>query len=277
MGRHFVNADWIDYYAADGGDVTFVDCSTVEDGFDLDSRDVLSAPSVEDLLPAGLALWPRGAAWGSPDGEAPPATSVIAGLTRALLDGFAFLYARAWRLTEESRVASIVDSLADWEREYGLPDPCVTVPQSEALRRRVLAARVRSLATITPADVVRLAASFGYVVALEEPQPFRAGEATCGSYDEPSNAALAQQWVIHLHDIPTTRFEAGIGEAGIDRLLDFDIGTLECAIRRIAPGWTMPVFSLAPLPVGYMLVTENGDPITIATGAQLIAPFIPDA
>lgn len=275
MSRHYVNSAWVDYYAIDGGPVTLVDCSEAEDGIVVDTRDVLSEPEVEMLLASGLALWPRGAAWGTPDGEAPSTTTTLAGLTRALLAPFADLYRRAWRISEESRPSTIVDSLADWEQEYGLPDPCVNVEQSEELRRKVLRARVRSLATITPADVVKLAASLGYVVALEEPISFLAGESGCGD-GEVASALLDLQWVVHLNDLPTTEFEAGIGEVGITRLLDFDIGTIECAIGRIAPAWTYPVFSLAPLPVGFVLTTETGAHIVTENGAALLAPFFPD-
>jgi uncharacterized protein YmfQ (DUF2313 family) len=275
MSRHYVNSAWTDYYATDGGPVTLVDCSEVDDSISVDTRDVLSDPDVETLLPSGLALWPRGAAWGTPDGEAPSTSTVIAGLTRVLLAPFADLYRRAWRVSEESRPSTIVDSLPDWEQEYGLPDPCVSVEQSEALRRKVLRARVRSLATITPADVVKLAASLGYVVAIEEPISFLVGESGCGE-GEVASAALDLQWVVHLNDLPTSEFEAGIGEAGITRLLDFDIGTIECAVGRIAPAWTYPIFSLAPLQVGFLLTTETGAHIVTENGAALIAPLFPD-
>lgn len=271
MSRHYVNSAWSDYYGF-GGEVIFVDCSDVDGAFEIDARDVLSDPSVEDLEASALSLWPRGAAWGSPDGEPPDSASVIAGLTRALLAPLTVLYRRAWRVFEESCTSTIVESLTDWEREFGLPDPCVSAQQDAELRRRVLAHRVRSTATITPADVVRLAAFFGYVVALEEPESFKAGVSTCGGDHEVSSTALDQQFVIHLHDAPTSRFEAGIGEAGTDRLLDFDIETISCAINRIAPAWTYPTFSLAPIPVGFHLLDQNDRPLITETGLQLIAP-----
>src|SRR5690606_26795429 len=78
MSRHYVNSAWSDYYGF-GGEVFFVDCGDVDDTFAIDARDVLSDPSIEDLEASGLSLWPRGAAWGSPDGEPPDSNSVIAG------------------------------------------------------------------------------------------------------------------------------------------------------------------------------------------------------
>jgi hypothetical protein len=121
MSTWHVNDDWTDFYAVDGGPVFRVD---PDDGFsdlEIDPRDAEAAPTVEGLLYAGLSLWPSGPAWGTPDGEAPSTASRIAGLTRALLSAFAELYARAWRLTEESRVSSLVDSIDEWEDDFGLP------------------------------------------------------------------------------------------------------------------------------------------------------------
>lgn len=271
MSGWFVNAEWDNFYAFDNGDVTFITYSPQSDEFSLDARDILSAPDVETLLPGGLALWPRGAAWGTPDGEAASTTSVIAGLTRALLAPFAALYAKAWQLTDEARSGSIVDSLDEWERDYGLPDPCVTTAQTDDERRRVLRVRVRGLPTITPADIVRLAASLGFVVALEEPDAFRCGESECGSNHEPSNTGLELQWVVHIRNAPSWRFEAGIGEAGVDRLLDFDNGALMCAIRRIAPAWTYPFVSVAPLPIAFALTTHDYHALATEGGSMILA------
>lgn len=274
MSTWYVNAEWLDFWAVDGGPMVLVDCSEIANSVAIDARDLLSAPQVETLLPGGLALWPRGAAWGTPDGEAPSTISVIAALTRAILAPFAHLYARAWRLVEESCSSTLVDSLEDWERDFGLPDPCVIEPQTIDQRKTALAGRVIRLATITPADVVKLAARLGYIVALEEPDAFRVGESSCSDLDELSDTGLNQQFVIHIFDAPVWQFECGIGEVGVTRLLDFDHGALACAIRKVSPGWTYPVFSNAELPIGFHLVTETGAKIVTETGRELIAPVM---
>jgi len=274
MSTWHVNDEWTDFFAPDGGRVLLVD---PDDGFlapDIDPRDALSAPTVEGLLFSGLALWPRGSAWGTPDGEAPSTASRIAGLTRALLSTFVDLYAKAWRLTEESRAASLIDSLAEWETDFGLPSDCAGNSQSLDERLATLRARVARLATITPADVVRLAARLGYVVALEEPEAFLCGESACLGLGELSGAALDGQWVLLVRDAPFTQFEAGIGEAGADRLLDFDHGTLECEIRRIAPAWTVVVFNYAEHPIAPYLVTQSGARIVTETGKAIVMPVL---
>lgn len=275
MSVWFVNDQWPDFFPLDDGPVTYVDCRDAGLTLDLDTRDALSDPAVETLLPAALALWPRGAAWGAPGMEAPGDDTVIARLTRALLAALADLYRRAWQITLESRASTLVDSLDDWEADWGLPDACARDIEDEARRRINLRAKVARLSTITPPDFVRLAARLGYVVALEEPAPLRCGEDELGLGGEPSGAALPRQIAIHVDDLPSTQFEAGLGAAGTDRLLDFDVGTLDCAIRRQLPAWIDPCFSIAPLPVGFVLVAETGAMITVDAGSPLLAPYTP--
>lgn len=275
MSDWYVNSAWTDFFALDGGTVTRVDCSDIAPSPDIDARDALSEPEVETLLSAGLSLWPRGAAWGAPGDEAPGDGTVLAGLTRALLSPFADLYARAWRLTAESRASTIIESLEDWERDWGLPDPCTAGETDPERRLAYLRVKVAGLATVTPSDFVRLAARLGYVVAIEEPEAFRAGEGSCLDLGEPSDTGLDQQWVVHVHDVPVSQFEAGIGETGIDRLLDFDAGALECAVRRSAPGWTYPIFDYGAMPLGLALTTEDGTILVTETGLRLIAPVMP--
>lgn len=274
MSTWHVDEDWAEFYAAEGGPVFWVD---PDDGYldpAIDPRDALSAPTVEALLFSGLSLWPRGAAWGTPDGEAPGTATVIAGLTRALLSPFAGLYAMAWRLTEEARSLSLVDSLAEWESDFSLPDNCSGEAQTLEARLAILRARVARLATITPADVIRLAARLGYVTAIEEPDAFLAGESTCLGLGEVSGSALEQQWVVLVRDAPFSQFETGIGETGVDRLLDFDHGMLECEIRRISPAWTTVIFNYAEQPIAPYLVTETGALIVTETGQALLVPVL---
>jgi len=274
MSTWHINTDWAEFFAPDGGPEFWID---PDDGFtdpDIDPRDVLSAPDVEGLLFSGLSLWPRGAAWGTPDGEAPGTASVIAKLTRALLSPFADLYAKAWRVTEESRSASLVDSLEDWEADFGLPSACAGEAQTLEARLAILRARVARLATITPADVIRLAARLGYVVAIEEPDAFMAGEGSCLGLGELSDTTLESQWVILVRDAPFEQFEAGIGETGVTRLLDFNHDMLECEIRRVSPAWTIVVFNYAEQPIAPALATEDGVLIVTETGKVLVMPVL---
>ncbi len=205
--------------------------------------DALSDPSVDDLLPAGLALWPRGAAWGTPDGQAAATDTVLAGFTRALLLPFADLYRRAYGLTQESRALTLADSLADWEADFGLPDECVAPGASGAARRRALLSRVRALATITPQDFVQLAAQEGFDIAIEEPATFECGFSECGGAHSAGGRLEQVYWIVHVYSLAVDYFTCGTSECGADRLIALeDVERLQCLFRRLAPGWSQPVY-----------------------------------
>lgn len=207
--------------------------------------DALSDPSVEDLLPGGLALWPRGAAWGSPDGMAPPTISNLAGLTRVLLGPFTALYARLWRLTLESRALTLVDSLADWEADYGLPNKCSVASATTASRRQALLTRVRSNATITPQDFIRLAHEEGFDIAIEEPAVFECGFSECGGDHTVGDRRQEVYWIVHVYGLAVDYFIIGESELGFDRLFQIaDVDRLQCLFSELFPGWTQPVYEV---------------------------------
>lgn len=205
--------------------------------------DALSRPTVDGLLPAGLSLWPRGAAWGTPDGIAARDDTALAGLTRALLAPFADLYGRAWRLTEESRASTLVSSLEDWEADYSLPDPCLAEDPSTSARRAALLARVRGNAVITPQDFVRLAHDIGFEIAIEEPSVFECGFSECGGEHTVGDRRQEAFWVVHVYNLAVDYFITGESEAGHDPLfLITGIERLQCLFRRLVPAWTQPVY-----------------------------------
>jgi len=204
--------------------------------------DALADPSVEDLLPAGLSLWPRGAAWGTPDGQAAGTDTVLAGFTRALLAPVADLYRRAWLLTQESRALTLVDSLPDWEADFGLPDSCSPDP-AMAARRRALLTRVRALATITPQDFVQLAHQEGFTVAIEEPAVFECGFSEVGGAHTTGDRLQEVYWIVHVSGLAVDYFTCGESECGQDRLFVIDdVARLQCLFRRLHPAWTQPVY-----------------------------------
>lgn len=211
-------------------------------------RDSLSSPSNDDLIGAALTLWPPGAAFGSPDGCAMALDSVIARLTRALLSPFEMLYARAWKLAMERSVFSVDDTLDDWEADYGLPDDCVGGSTTRTERLRALEAKVSGLAVITPGDFIRVAASYGFVIAIEEPALFQVGYSECGGDHFIGDAREEVYFFVHVANVAFDYFRAGTSECGYDWL--FSVGDAErllCIIRRLAPAWTIPLLSLEAL------------------------------
>lgn len=204
--------------------------------------DALSEPDADLLAPTIAGLLPIGVAWRSPDGRAFDEGGLMGGMVRGLAAEFARLYRRVWQVSLEATPSTLVDSLDDWETEYGLPDPCLGPDQTMAQRLRALLLKVRSGGTITRADFVRLAASVGYEITIEYPYPFEFGVSWCGGPDGTDGSA-DYYWIVRVPGRASKRFEFGVSETGIDPLLDISLATdLECLFRRLAPAWTQVVF-----------------------------------
>lgn len=205
--------------------------------------DALASPVNDDLIAAGLSFWPQGAAWGSPDGQAVDLNSVLARLTRVLLDPFVWLYARSFALTREATTQGIVELLPEWEADYGLPEPCfaaserTTAERMASLSRKVLAAGVNH-----PEDFVGLALEYGFEIEIEEPAIFECGFSECGGYHSLGSYIQETYWIVRVRDASIGYFEAGVGEAGTDPLFSFGAAEqILCLLRQMAPAWTLPV------------------------------------
>ncbi|WAC26440.1 putative phage tail protein [Ancylobacter sp. SL191] len=205
--------------------------------------DALSNPSVEDLLPAGLALWPRGPVWGTPDGMAAGTDTVLARFTRVLVAPFRDLCVRGWSLVLESTATTMDASLPAWEADYGLPDACTAADQSTAGRKATVQARVRGNAVITPQDFVRLAYDRGFDIAIEEPDIFECGFSECGGEHTTGDPLQEVYWIVHVYGLAVDYFICGESECGFDPLFQIaDIERLQCLFRQLYPGWTQPVY-----------------------------------
>lgn len=204
--------------------------------------DALADPAVEDLAPVLHGLLPQGAAWRSPDGAAFEENSRLGGFLRALAGDIARLYRRLFQVSQESTASTSVDSLDDWETEFGLPDPCFGEGQTQAQRMRSLLLKIRSSGTITRADFINLAASVGYEIMIREPRPFAFGFSGFGG-EEGTGGGIEFFWFVRVAGVATRRFEFGTSQTGIHSLLDIGRATdLECLFRSIAPAWTRVVF-----------------------------------
>jgi uncharacterized protein YmfQ (DUF2313 family) len=229
--------------------------------------DALANPSNDDLIGAGLSMWPQGPAWGSPDGQAMSLASNLAGLTRVLLDSFAWLYQRIWTLARNASVQGVDELLPEWEAEYGLPDNCVTGETSVAERLRALAAKVASQAVITPGDFIRVAATYGFTISIEEPAIFECGFSECGGEHTVGDARQETYWIVRTADIAVDYFTCGVSECGLDPLFEFGDGErLLCILRRLAPAWTLPILQII-----VVLTDGEGNPLTDSDGNLLIS------
>ncbi|MCQ0986391.1 putative phage tail protein [Jiella marina] len=212
----------------------------------VDRTDPLSDPDIEAVLPAALSIWPKGAAWGSPDGQAIDGDSVYARLTRAVFAPFAEFYRLAFAESNEWFVLQLETSLADWEREYGLPNECARPDQSYQTRFYTLLNKVRSKGTITPQDFCRLAHFAGFRIKIEERFGFRCGFSRCGGEHFLGSAAQEGYWIVHVYDLRKEYFRVGSSRVGRDPLFRIvGIQELICLFEVVEPAAFKAVFRYA--------------------------------
>lgn len=132
--------------------------------------------------------------------------------------------------------------MEDWERVYGLPDPCAREGRTLQERISALAVAVQEQGGISRGYFVRLAAMLGYVVTIREHVPFRAGSR---AGDALTNGDWQWAWTLQAPAVTTHRFRAGRSAAG-EPLAFWGDEVLECAIRRLAPAHTVVLFAYGP-------------------------------
>lgn len=206
--------------------------------------DALANPVNDDLIGAGLSMWPQGSAWGTPDGQALPLSSNLARFTRVLLDSFEWLYGRAFALTREATVQGVNELLDEWEADYGLPGECSSEDGSVAERLRSLEAKVAAQKVIHPSDFIAVALSYGFEIEIEEPAVFECGFSECGGEHTCGDPREEVYWLVRIKGLAVDYFRCGESECGYDPL--FSLGQAErvlCILRTFAPAWTIPVLA----------------------------------
>jgi uncharacterized protein YmfQ (DUF2313 family) len=126
------------------------------------------AHALQNHLPIGQA-WPRA--------EESTLMKVVRGLTKIWGD----LEIRASHLLEqESDPRITIELLPDWERNWGLPDPCYEAPQSIAERQAALVLRMTMVGGCSRQFFIDLAATLGYTITITEYRPFFIAMDRCG-------------------------------------------------------------------------------------------------
>lgn len=190
------------------------------------------AELIEGELPQGnawprdpdkpLMLWVRGCAqiWGDVDGTA------------------------AELLVVESDPRYTIKLLPDWERNFGLPDPCIPVVQSIPERQRALVNKMTTEGGQSIPFFVGVAKTLGYTIAIEEYLPFQFGLSSFGGPRGRFMGPLVRfTWKVHVYGGRLTRFRFGRSSFGRDAFLEIrHAEDLECIFRRWAPAHTIVVF-----------------------------------
>jgi uncharacterized protein YmfQ (DUF2313 family) len=200
--------------------------------------------AISALLPWGIA-WPR---WPS---------TVQMKVMRGLAGILGFMDGRAGDMLErESDPRITVEMLDQWERAWGLPDPCYEGPQTIGERQKHLVLRMTMLGGQSRAHFIQYAKFLGYEVSISEYRPFMVGVDRCGDNREyRADGSLGEWpcqigpptmrfvWTMHVHSVRLTWFRAGAGQAGIDPHLRIALAIdLECVIRRWRPAHTEVLF-----------------------------------
>ena len=210
--------------------------------------------SGDDYVDALAALLPTGPAW-----PREPETALM-----ALMGGLAQIWgdpvdARAADLLErESDPRSTIELLPDWERNWGLPDPCYTGPLTIHDRQVALVARMTMLGAQSRQFFIDVAAFLGYTITITEYAPFMAGVSNCGDTRTPpldpdprvgdyrwyiGPPEMRFYWTIHVTGARLVWFRSAQGQAGVDHHLEIGLAEdLECLLDRWKPAHTDIIF-----------------------------------
>jgi len=232
--------------------------------------------ALADLLPKGRA-WPR------------VIDSALMKLVRGLSQIWGTIEERAAvLLTRESDPRITLELLPDWERNFGLPDPCYSEPFTIGDRQKALVQRMTIEGAQSRKFFIDVAAAIGYTITITEYRPFMVGIDRVGDNrtigdgtekeDQFGNPLLTTTgthpvpdgeyseypymlgpdtnryyWTVHVGLTRLTWFRVGNGggQTGVDPHLRIALATdLECLLRRWKPAHTEIIFDYSGLATG---------------------------
>jgi uncharacterized protein YmfQ (DUF2313 family) len=202
------------------------------------------------LLPYGQA-WPR------------DTSTTLWGTISGLAQYWGFVDGRAADLLErESDPRQTIELLPDWERAWGLPDPCLPSATTISERQRMLVLVMTYLGGQSRAYFEGVMNWLGYTISIKEFAPFMAGVSRCGDtrnmYDNTGQfrwyIGPPEQrfyWTVEVGQVGLTWFRAGSGQAGVDHHLEFSVPQeLQCLLNRWKPAQTEIVMDFSSLANG---------------------------
>jgi uncharacterized protein YmfQ (DUF2313 family) len=212
----------------------------------------------EDYQYAFLTLFPQGQAWP----REPDATWIKA--CNGLATYWGFVDGRAADLLErESDPRETVELLPDWERAWGLPDPCFPDAITIEERQDMLVLKMTLKGAQSRAFFEQIQAWVGVEIHIVERSPFMAGWSHVGDtrnmYDDTGRyrwqigpPELRFYWSASAADAQLIWFRCGGGgsannwkggQAGVDPHLRIKVKPdLECLLQRWKPAHTALVY-----------------------------------
>jgi len=222
----------------------------------------------DDYTQAFLRLLPTGQAWPrSPD-------STLARAVDGLCQYWGYVDGRAGDLLErESDPRLTVELLADWEKAWGLPDPCFPKATTIAERQRMLVLYMTWMGGQSRAYFTALMEFLNFDVHIKEFAPFMAGVSQVGEtrpieiikhpgapdeivLDTDENyrwyigpPELRFYWTASVGMVSVAWFRAGSGQAGVDPHVRMGVEEdLQCLLNRWQPAHTDLVFDFSSSP-----------------------------
>jgi uncharacterized protein YmfQ (DUF2313 family) len=208
------------------------------------------ANTMADLLPSGM-VWPR-----DPDTDL---QRTIGGLAVE----YARLHQRDCDLLAESYPGTCIETISDWERICGLPDPCTGPLRMLQDRRNAVLAKLAMRGGQDRQYYIDLAALYGYTITITEYRPMIAGVSAAGDacfhqspcvnvdqwvQDDPRARDWWFVWSVHYEPaLVYTYFRAGNSTAG-EPLRDWNLDVLTCIIEATKPAHTFVIFVEVPTP-----------------------------
>ena len=214
------------------------------------------AVALANLLPYGPA-WPRHP-W-----------SILMQVIEGLAGYWGTVDSRAADLLErESDPRYTLELLPDFERNWGLPDPCWKAPQSIDQRHQQLLFKMTLLGGQSREFFIDIAAWLGYTITITEYAPFMAGVSQMGDTrqmdywdgipgEDPKEPYYRWYiggeeqrffWTVHVANAPLDWFRMGEAEAGIHHHLEIGLPEdLMCLLDRWSPAHTKIVYDFSNL------------------------------
>jgi uncharacterized protein YmfQ (DUF2313 family) len=180
------------------------------------------------------ALLPRGVLWRLEQGSA------ISNLLLGVSDELARIDARGENLIDEIHAPSTFELLADFERVYGLPDPCLGEDQSTSQRIASVVQRITAIGGQTAAYYIGIAAAIGFTITITE---FKAHDVD----DDVEYSLLSEAWNFawQVNAPLNTVGELTVEETVDDALAWFGNEQLECVLEELKPAHTEIIFAYA--------------------------------
>lgn len=205
-----------------------------------------------------LTFLPQGQAWPRDPG------TILESACRGLVDYWGVVDGRAADLLEiESDPRTTIELISDWERNWGLPDPCMKNPPTALFERHLaLVTKMTMIGAQSRQFFLDIGAAYGYGnLTITEYAPYMCGVSRCGNYSGTFNpgdpnhyrwylgpAEMRFYWTVHVGSLALRYFHVASSQCGINRLLEIvTADDLECIFDKLKPAHTEIIYDYSPL------------------------------